>query len=297
MARPYWSGQVQISLVSFGVKLFTATESRSQISFREIDRRTGERIHHQNVTESEGAVDRSDIVKGYEYSKGEYVVLEPKELDRLRIPTKRAIEIRQFVKQDEIELSYFEKPYFVIPENDEQAKTFNVFRKALADTGRAGLGEVTFGGREHLVAIMPADGKDSTGMMAYALRYSEELRDGKKVFSEIKSTKVDSDQLALAKELIQRSSAKFEPEKFKDDYEAALREVIEAKLQHKPLAREAPRKTAKVINLTEALRRSLNEQTANRGEGAPTSAKKRMRAAQGKGPMLVESAGRKRRPA
>src|SRR5215472_1303546 len=112
MARPYWSGQVQISLVSFGVKLFTATESKGQISLREIDRRTGERIHHQNVTESEGPVDRSDVVKGYEYSKGEYVVLEQKELERIRIPTKHAIEVRQFVKQDEIEFSYFEKPYF-----------------------------------------------------------------------------------------------------------------------------------------------------------------------------------------
>src|SRR5215831_5897588 len=97
MARPYWSGQVQISLVSFGVRLYTATESKSQISLHEIDRRTGERIRHQNVTESEGPVDRSDIVKGYEYRKDKYVVLEPKELKKLRILTKRAIEVRQFV--------------------------------------------------------------------------------------------------------------------------------------------------------------------------------------------------------
>src|SRR5215469_18555492 len=174
MARPYWSGQLQISLVSFGVRLYTAIESKSQISFHEIDRRTGERIRHQNVTEAEGPVERSDIVKGYEYSKGEYVMLEPKELEKVRIPTKRVIELRQFVDQDDIDFEYFEKPYFVTPEDEDQANTFHVVREALAETRKAGLGEVAFGGREHLVALMPAAGKDAKGMMAYTLRYADE---------------------------------------------------------------------------------------------------------------------------
>jgi len=295
MARPYWSGQVQISLVSFGVRLYTATESKSQISLHEIDRRTGERIRHQNVTESEGPVDRSDIVKGYEYRKDKYVVLEPKELKKLRILTKRAIEVRQFVYQDDIDFEYFEKPYFVTPENVEQAKTFNVVREALAETKKAGLGEVAFGGREHLVALMPADGKDSLGMMAYTPRYSEELRDGGRIFSAIKSTKVDSDQLALAKELIQRDSAKFDPTKYKDDYEAALREVIDAKLKHKPLPREAAPQKAKVINLTDALRRRLSEKASESSGRAAT--KKLGLAAASKGPKLVASAGRRGRTA
>lgn len=298
MARPYWSGQVQISLVAFEVRLYTATESKSQIAFREIDRRTGERIRHQNMTESEGPVDRSDIVKGYEYSKGEYVVLEPKELRKLRIPTKRAIEIRQFVDQNDIDFEYFEKPYFVAPENDEQAKTFNVVREALVETGKAGLGEVAFGGREHLVALMPAEGKESRGMMAYTLRYAAELRDGASVFSKIKSSRIDSDQLELAKELIRRNSAKFDPQKYKDDYEAALRELIDAKMQHKPLPREAPGKTAKVISLTDALRRSLTQKAASGGSPGRATAKKRVRAAKGsKGPVLVASAGSPRRTA
>lgn len=291
MARPYWSGQVQISLVSFGVRLYTATESKSQVSFHEIDRRTGERIHHQNVTESDGPVDRSEIVKGYEYSKGKYVALEPKELKKLRIPTKRAIEVRQFVDQDDIDFEYFEKPYFVTPENDEQTKTFNVVREALAETKKAGLGEVAFGGREHLVALMPADGKDSLGMMAYTLRYAEELRNAGNLFSKIKAGKIDPDQLQLAKELIQRDSAQFDPRKYKDDYEAALREVIDAKLKNKPLPPEAIPHPAKVISLTDALRRSLSE----KGGGAPVRAttRKGVRAA-GKGPKLVPSAGRRR---
>ena len=247
------------------------------------------------MTESEGPVDRSDIVKGYEYSKGKYVVLEPKELQKLHIPTKRAIEVRQFVNQDDIDFEYFEKPYFVAPEDDDQSKTFNVVREALAETKKAGLGEVAFGGREHLVALMPADRKGSRGMMAYTLRYSEELRDGGRIFSAIKSTKVDSDQLALAKELIQRDSAKFDPTKYKDDYEAALREVIDAKLKHKPLPREAAPQKAKVINLTDALRRSLSEK-AGESHGRTTT-KKGARAAAGKGPKLVASAGRRGRTA
>jgi DNA end-binding protein Ku len=261
---------VQISLVSFGVRLYTPTESKSQIAFHEIDRRTGGRIRHQNVTESEDPVGLSDIVKGYENSKGEYVVLEPKELKKLRIPTKRAIEIRQFVDCNDIDFAYFEKPYFMTPENDEQAKTFNVVREALAEMKKAGLGEVAFGGRKHLVALMPANGKDSLGMMAYTLRYAEELRDGSSLFSKIIASKIDRAQLQLAKQLIERNSARFDPKKYKDDYEAALREVIEAKLQHKPLPREAAPYRAKVINLTKALRRSLSEKaTSKAGGGQP----------------------------
>src|SRR5664279_1501484 len=220
MARPYWSGQVQISLVSFGVQLYTATETKSQISMRELDRRTGERIHHKNVTESEEQVDRSDIVKGYEHAKGEYVILEPEELKQIRIPSKKTLQIAKFIDPRSIDLSYFEKPYFVLPEDEQQAETYAVIRKAMVDTDRAGLGEIAFGGREHLVALMPSGGKDSRGMMAYTLRYPEELRDPGKMFSDLKGGKIDASHLDLAKELIKRNSAKFDPREFKDEYEA-----------------------------------------------------------------------------
>jgi DNA end-binding protein Ku len=252
------------------------------------------------VTESEGLLDRSDIVKGYEYSKGEYVMLEPKEPEKVRIPTKRAIEMRQFVDEHTIDFEYFDKPYFVMPDDEDQAKTFNVGREALAETKKAGLGEVAFGGREHLVALMPSPGKESKGMMAYTLKYAEELRDGGRLFSKIKASKIDPDQLQLAKDLIQRNSAKFDPKKYKDDYEAALRELIEAKMHHKPLPREVAPHRAEVINLTDALRRSLSENAAtgqtsgSRGRGP---AKKRVRAAEGKGPKLVASAQRHGRTA
>lgn len=259
MPRPYWSGHIQISLVSFGVQLFSATESKSQISFREIDRRSNQRIHHRNVNESEEPVDRSDIVKGYEYSKGEYIIMDPEELKEVRIATKKAIPITKFVDPKTIDLSFFEKPYFVMPDDELQAQTYVVIREALAETNRAGLGEIAFSGREHLVALMPYANGDSKGMMLYALRYAEELRDAGQTFRDIKSSKIEPDQLDLAKELIKRNTAKFNPEEFKDDYEAALRELIDAKMHHRELPPEAPPKRGKVISLTEALRQSLGE--------------------------------------
>ena len=277
MPRPYWSGHIQISLVSFGVQLYTATESKSQIAFHEIDRRTGERIRHRKVTEGEEQVDRSDLVKGYEYSKGEYVIIEPEELKNLRIPSKKTIQITKFVDPKSIDYSFFEKPYFVLPEDEQQAQTYTVIREAMAETNRAGLGEIAFSGREHLVALMPYENSDSKGLMAYTLRYAEELRDAGKLFSEIKNGKIEPDQLDLAKELIRRSTAKFNPADYKDDYEAALREFIDAKMHHKQLPQEAPPKRGKVINLTDALRQSLGEKKPPKSavsSGARTVGKK-----------------------
>jgi DNA end-binding protein Ku len=258
MPRPYWSGQLQISLVSFGIKLFPATESKSEIRFHQLSRKTGERIKHQKVSSDDGPVENSDIVKGYEYRKGEYVTIEPDEIEHLRIPSKHTLEVSQFVDEDELDPEFFEKPYFVVPENDVQAEAFAVVRKALQTTKKVGLGKIAFGGREHLVAISAPHDEKLPGMMAYTMRYAEELRDPAKYFGEIKKVAVDEDQLELAKELIKRKASKFAPEKFKDEYEAALRELVEAKVKHAPIPRDEPApKSAKVINLMDALRKSV----------------------------------------
>src|SRR6202051_4857252 len=160
MARPYWSGHVQISLVTFGVSLYSATEIKSQISFHQISRSTGERIRHQKVLQSaaEGeepasAVEKDEIVKGYEYSKGQYVIIEPCELENLRVPSKHTIEVSQFVDLGALNPEYVEKPYFVVPENDAQAEAFAVVREALVKTGKAAIGKVAFSGREHIVGL------------------------------------------------------------------------------------------------------------------------------------------------
>jgi DNA end-binding protein Ku len=268
MPRPFWSGQVQISLVSFGIKLFPATEAKSEIHFHQLSRKSGERIKHQKVSGDEEPVEKSDVVKGYEYRKGKYVTIEPEEIEHLRIPSRHTLEVSQFVDVDEVDPQFFEKPYFVVPENEVQAEAFAVVRKALLTTKKIGLGKIAFGGREHLVALSAPDDDKLAGMMAYTMRYGEELRDPADYFGDIKKVAVDEDQLSLAKELIKRKSGKFNPDKFKDEYEGALRELVEAKVKHAPIPRDEPApKSAKVINLMDALRKSV------RGDAAPVTKK------------------------
>ena len=260
MARPFWSGQIQISLVSFGVKLFPATEAKSEIRFHQISRKSGERVRHQKVSASdEEPVEKADIVKGYEYSKGEYIQIDPKEIENLRIASRHNLDVQQFVSRDEVDPAFYEKPYFVVPESDTQAEAFAVVRKALLETGKTGLGKIAFSGREHLVSIAASGDDKSPGMMAYTLRYAAELRSASDYFGNLKTPSIDSEQLSLAKELIQRKSAKFDPAKFTDNYEAALRELIDAKLKHIPLpVEQKPAARGKVVNLMDALRRSVN---------------------------------------
>jgi DNA end-binding protein Ku len=276
MPRPFWSGHIQISLVSFAVKLFPAIEVKSEIRFHQISRKTGERVRHQKVSASdEEPVENADIVKGYEYSKGEYIQIEPSEIAEMRIALRSTIEIQQFVAIEELDPTFFEKPYFVSPENDAHADAFAVVQRALQQTGKAGIGKIAVAGREHLIAIAaPADLK-LAGMMGYFLRYAEEIRNAAEYFSEVKPGKVDEEQLALAKELIKRKTKTFDPQKFTDDYEVALRELVDAKLKHIPLPKQQTAPRGKVIDLMDALRRSIKEPSerkkpvARAGAGAP----------------------------
>ena len=324
MARPYWSGKIQISLVSFGVKLFVATEAASDIHFHQIDRRTGERVRHQNVAssaiernpdEAADPVHKSDIVKGYEYSHGRYVTIEPDELAHLRVPSKRTMDVAQFVDVDSIDPAFFEKPYFVVPEDDSQTEAFLTIRQALIDTNKVALSRIAFGGREHVVAIAPApahlstkstkstksakskstksDAAEHPGLMAYTLRYAAELRDPATYFESIKHHAINADSLSLAKELIQRKTAAFDPTTFTDGYEAAVNELVDAKLKHAPIPREepAPRTHGKVIHLMDALRKSVND---TKTSDTKTSAIKSTAAKSGSrtGPTLIKSASK-----
>ena len=289
MARPYWSGQITISLVSFSVKLFVATEAKSEIRFHQISRSTGERVRHQKVlasaaqaredapgedTPASAVVANDEIVKGYEFRKGEYVTIEPSELANLRVPSKHTMEITQFVDAAEIDPEYFEKPYFVVPENDSQAQAFAVVRKALEDTKKIALSKIAFGGREHVVAITPAE---DNGMMAYTMRYAAELRDAKEYFRDIKPAEVDEDSLDLAKQLIKRRAAKFDPSKFVDGYEVALKELVQAKVEHAPIPQdEAPApKRVNVISLMDALRKSVGSVSPEEHEERESAPKKK----------------------
>jgi DNA end-binding protein Ku len=254
--RPYWNGQIRLSLVSLPVNLYSALNRARQLPLHEIYRPTGQRVRHQNVVEDQ-PINREDIVKGYEVSKGEYVLLEPREIEALRIPSKKVLDIVQFVDAEEIEPVYFDTPYFVAPDGDTAAEAFVVIREALRETGKIGIGQLAIAGRERLCAIRPY-GK---GILLETLRYRDEIRDAAPYFAEIGVIKVDKEQLSLAEELIRRKTAPFDPEKFHDHYREALRELIDAKLEDRPpqpVAEELP--TGKVVNLMDALRKSLREQ-------------------------------------
>jgi DNA end-binding protein Ku len=162
MARPYWSGNLKISLVTIGIKLIPATNPAGEIEFHQIERSTGRRVHHQNVVDHT-PIDRSEIVKGYEYSKGKYIAVEPQEVDKLRIETKHSLEIAHFADFAEIPPALYEKPYFILPQQKEQAAAYTVIHNALEQTGKVGIGEIAFAGREHLVAVGAAPGKMHVG--------------------------------------------------------------------------------------------------------------------------------------
>ncbi len=278
MARPYWSGQITISLVSFGVKLFVATEAKSEIRFHQIDRESGERVRYQKMVASavenppedrdEPApppVQQSQIVKGYEYSKGQYVTIEPEELAHLRVPSKHTMEVMQFVDEEQIDPEYYEKPYFVVPENEAQTEAFATVRQALVDTKKIALTKIAFGGREHVVAISPAGTGPDGGMMAYTMRYAAELRDARDYFRDIKHVAVNEDSLDLAKMLIKKRAGAFDAAQFVDGYEVAVKELVEAKLHNLPVPQDAAPEPArgKVVNLMDALRKSIGSAAAD----------------------------------
>ncbi len=253
--RPYWKGNIRLSLVSLPVSIYAALNRSKQIPLHEIYRKTGERVHNQLMA-GDAAIDRDDIVKGYEVEKGEYVLIEPEDIQDLKIPSSRTLDIVEFVNADAIDELYFETPYFVVPDA-RQEDTFAVIRDALRETGKIGIGQLAIGGRERLCSLKPC----GSGIILETLRYEDEVRKSDPYFGDAAKAKVPDEELDLAKELIKRKSAKFDAAKFHDHYREALKELIDARVEHrapKPVETEKP--TAKVVNLMDALRESLKAQ-------------------------------------
>ena len=300
MARPYWSGRIQVSLVSFGVQLYVATESKNQISFHQISRSTGERIRHQKVLQSAvdsdsetagAAVGKDEIVKGYEHRKGEYVIIEPSELENLKVPSKHTIEVSQFVTMDELRPEYIEKPYFVVPENDSQAEAFAVIRKALQESGKVAIGKVSFAGRENIVAIRPAGDDAHGGMMAYTLRFSNELRNEREYFRDLSKVEISGESLELAESLIAKKSTKLDLSKFEDGYEVAVKALVDAKVNKMPVPKdEGAEPKSNVINLMDALRKSLGGEDGGSSKRVPKKPVASEKADSKKGIGLVKAA-------
>lgn len=268
--RPYWKGHMRLSLVSFAVALYPAASSGSRITFHQLQRGTGERIREKRVAQESGAeVASDDIVRGYEYEKGRYVVLEEADLDKIKLETKKAIELVQFFQAAEVDPLYYDKAYYVVPDGAVAEEAYVVVREALARSGQAALGRVVLSGRERHVAIMPRD----KGFVLITLHADQLVRKPAAIFSDITAELDDSmeDEVAVAEQLIARKRAPFDAKKFVDRYEQALRALVDEKLEGKePEAVVAPT-PGKVVNLMDALKRSL--ESGPPSEAAPPADK------------------------
>ncbi len=254
--RPSWTGHLRFSLVTIAVQLYSGSKSTRNIPLHQLHKPTLKRVHNQPTVEGVGAIDKKDIVKGYEYKKGSHVVLTAEELEKIKLETNKTIVITEFADVAEIDEIYFDKPYYVVPEDSISMEAYVVFQQALKKTGKVAIGEVVLSGKEHLVAIKPY-GK---GLLMETLRYADEVRDAHTFFEDLKAPAADKDQLELAISLIKKKSSKFDPTDFDDSYETALHELIDRKLKKLPLETEKPKgKSTKIVNLMDALKKSLGE--------------------------------------
>ncbi|ALG60546.1 MULTISPECIES: Ku protein [Citromicrobium] len=228
-ARAYWQGQIRLALVSIPVEIYSASQSGAKISFRQIHEPSGKRISYEKVVEGVGPVDRDDIIRGYELSKNNYVLLEDEEIEAVKVESKKTLELVQFVDQTEIDPLYFEKPYYVVPKDDLAEEAFIVLREALRKAKKTALGQLSVRGQEKLVAIKPC-GK---GMLLETLRYADEVREGQKFFGSIGDDKPEEELLDLASTLIEKKSAPFDASEFEDRYAEALHKLIDKKAKAK----------------------------------------------------------------
>ena len=265
--RAYWTGNIRLSLVSIPVQVIPATKDSTKISFHQVHKPSGSRIRYQKVVPGIGPVDTDEIVKGYEIDKDKYVLLDDKEIDDLKLEAKKTIDLVQFVSQHEIDPIYFERPFFVIPDDEEDNEAFIVLRDALKNTKTIGLGQIVIRGKGSIVALKSC-GK---GLLLETLRYADEIKKAGTAFSGIKETKPEADKVELAEELIGRKTKRFHPEDFKDSYNDALRELIEAKAEHRKVRQiEAPRGGAEIIDLMQALRKSVGKDGNDAKKGQRT---------------------------
>ena len=261
--RAYWKGYLKLSLVSCPIALFPATSEREKISFHQINKNTGHRIKYQKIdAESGDEVESADIIKGYQVGKGEYLEIEPEELEAIAIESKRTIDIDEFVPRKEIDELYFNSPYYIVPDGEVGQQAFAVIREAIRQEGMVAIGKVVFTSREHVIAL-EARGK---GLLGVTLRYPYEVRKEEEYFDDIPDEKLPKDMLDLAKHIVDSKKAEWKPERFEDQYEDALKELLKKKQSGQKIEAPREREPSKVINLMDALRRSVETEGAAGGE-------------------------------
>jgi DNA end-binding protein Ku len=260
--RAYWKGSLKLSLVTCPVALYPATTAVEKTRFHMINTETGNRLRQQMVDEETGDVVESDQkARGYEIAKGKYVEIEKEELDAVQIESNHTIDIDSFVPRDEIDRRFLNHPYYIVPDGKAGVDAFAVIRDAMKDQDRVALARIVLTNREHVMAIEPY-GK---GLLATTLRYPYELRDAEDYFDGIKSPKISKDMIDLAVHILDTKAAHFDPSKFKDEYETALKKLVKRKAAGKPIkAAEPEEKPSNVVSLMDALKQSVQGKTARR---------------------------------
>ena len=273
--RPSWKGQIRLALVSIPVEIYSATKSGATVAFNQIHEPSGKRIKYEKIVPGIGAVDPDEIVKGFEVSKGSYVLLDDDELQAVKLESKKTLELTQFVDAHEIDPLYYERPYYVVPSDDLAEEAFVVLREALKETKKVALGQLTMRGREYIVSLKPC----GRGILLETMRYADEVVKAQGYFRDIPDAKADADMLELAGSIIAKKTAKFDPSKFQDRYVDALKELIEKKRKSKGAKihadeEELPKRGSNVIDLMAALKKSIEKPGAKPGAAKKAPASK-----------------------
>jgi DNA end-binding protein Ku len=283
--RPYWKGYLKLALVSCPIALYTASSSSERVAFRQINKKTGNRLRQQLVDEvTREPVEGEDKGRGYEYSKGSYIEVDDDELDAVAVESNHTIEIDSFVPRSQIDERYLDSPYYIIPNDQVGQEAFAVIRDAMRGKGMVALARVVLAKRERVIMLQPWE----KGLMGTTLRYPYELRDSSEYFDDLPTVKVAPDMLKLAQHILETKEADFDPSQFVDHYEEAVVEMLKKKqagvTTPKGKASEPPRN---VINLMDALKKSIAE------KGARPQAKKGKKRIEGQREMLLPITGKK----
>ena len=285
-SRPYWKGYLKLSLVSCPIALYTASSSTERVSFRQINKKTGNRLRQQLIDDvTREPVESQDKGRGYEYSKNSYILVDDEELDALAVESSHTIEIDSFVPRDQIDERYLDSPYYIAPNDQVGQEAFAVIREAMRGKNMVALARVVLAKRERVIMLKPWD----DGLLGTTLRYPYEIRDSKEYFDDIPAMKVPPDMRKLAEHILESKAAKFDPSHFVDHYEEAVVSMLKKKEAGVPVSRgkteERPRN---VINLMDALKRSI---AGEKGTTAKTSKSKKRAAGQTE--MLLPISGKK----
>jgi DNA end-binding protein Ku len=286
--RANWKGFLRLSLVTCPVALYPATSESEKISFNQLNRQTGHRIRYLKVDSDTGEeVPNEDIVKGYALDKDTFIEVSKEELENVALESTRTIEIDEFVDRSEIDPRYLIRPYYLRPDGKVGHDAFAVIRETIREMDKVAIGRVVLTNREHIIALEPLD----KGLMGTLLRYPYEVRPAEEYFDEIQDVKVTKDMLDLAKHIVNQKSGRFEPDRFEDQYETALIDLINQKRAGKPITPKEKPAAGNVVDLMEALRRSVGKEPAPAKAAKP--AKKPRKAAAGQKEMLMPIEGKK----